>query len=158
LPENDIINYLQKISCSENLNITHEMLSNIQKIYKSDMRSMINFLQSNQANNIPVYIIENTVWEKLIQKITEKENMKDVYKYVNEISITYNIDKKNIIKDFLNHIIRNHVEYISVDFLNFTENIIHSDSPNNNTHINYFITQLSKYLSVNIVERDTSIL
>jgi replication factor C subunit 3/5 len=156
LPEDDIIKFLKNISDQENLNLTNKMLSDIQKIYKSDIRSMINFMQSNQETNTTIYIIENNVWEILINKLKliknntinlEKKKLTDINQYINEISITYNINKKNIIKDFLNYIIQNHIEYISVEFLNFTENIIHSENQNNDIQINYLITQLSKYIS-----------
>jgi replication factor C subunit 3/5 len=156
LPEDDIIKFLKNISDQENLNLTIKMLSDIQKIYKSDIRSMINFMQSNQETNTTIYIIENNVWEILINKLKliknntinlEKKKLTDINQYINEISITYNINKKNIIKDFLNYIIQNHIEYISVEFLNFTENIIHSENQNNDIQINYLITQLSKYIS-----------
>ena len=52
LPENEIINFMEMINKSENLNYTREDISSIQKIYKSDIRSMINYIQSNQNVNI----------------------------------------------------------------------------------------------------------
>ena len=63
LPKDDIIQFLNNISESEKLNISLKSLSCIQKLYKSDIRSMINFMQSNQdivklQNNEPIlYII-----------------------------------------------------------------------------------------------------
>ena len=48
LPKNDIIFFLKKICKSENLSITDELLYSVQKLYKSDIRSMINHLQSQQ--------------------------------------------------------------------------------------------------------------
>jgi len=50
LPENDIVEFLSKISKCENLNIEKKSLQSIQKLYKSDIRSMINFIQANQNN------------------------------------------------------------------------------------------------------------
>ena len=44
LPKNDIIQFLNNISESEHLNMSHKSLSCIQKLYKSDIRSMINFM------------------------------------------------------------------------------------------------------------------
>jgi replication factor C subunit 3/5 len=48
LPKEDIIKFLTNISISEKLNMSQKALSCIQKLYKSDIRSMINFMQSNQ--------------------------------------------------------------------------------------------------------------
>ena len=152
LPKNDIIKFLTKISESEKLNLTSKTLHCIQILYKSDIRSMINFMQSNQdikvqnEENPKFNIIDNEVWENLIKKISQKEKLEIIGNYVYDISINYNIDKKNIIKDFFNYIIRNHPEIISNRFLNFIENLMHSQNQNNNVHVNYALSQLSSFI------------
>jgi replication factor C subunit 3/5 len=146
LPDKDIIDFLKKIVILENLNLNDTMLIKIQKIYKSDIRSMINFIQSNQEKSIiPIYIIDDLIWEKLITYIKEHETLEKINDFIYNISITFNIDKKNIIKDFLNYIIRCHTELVTNSFLNFAENIIHS-SIQNKIQTNYLITQLPKFL------------
>ena len=153
LPKGDIINFLNHISESEKLNIPLNCLACIQKLYKSDIRSMINFMQSNQdivklQNNDPIlYIIGTDVWENIISMILKRENLEIVKNYIHKISTEYNIDKKNIIKDFLNYIIRNHSKYLSNDFLNFVENLMHSQIQNNNIHIYYSLSRLSSFIS-----------
>ena len=153
LPKDDIIHFLNHISESEKLNISLKSLSCIQKLYKSDIRSMINFMQSNQdivklQNNEPIlYIIDSDVWENIIEMILKRENIEVVKNYIHKISTEYNIDKKNIINDFLNYIIRNKSKYVSKDFLNFVENLMHSQIQNNNTHIYYSLSRLSSFIS-----------
>ena len=154
LPKEDIIGFLKYISDKENLNMSHKSLSSIQKLYRSDIRSMINFIQSNQdivktqsENDATMYIIDNEVFENIICKIIKREKIENICTYVHVISIKYNIDKKNIIKDFLNYIIRNKPQYINTDFLNFVENLMHSQNLNNNNHIYYSLSRLSSFLS-----------
>jgi replication factor C subunit 3/5 len=153
LPKDDIIHFLNHISESEKLNIPLKSLSCIQKLYKSDIRSMINFMQSNQdivklQNNEPIlYIIDSDVWDNIIEMIVNGENIEVLKSYIHKISTEYNIDKKNIINDFLNYIIRNHSKYVSNDFLNFVENLMHSQIQNNNTHICYSLSRLSSFIS-----------
>jgi len=151
LPKEDIIQFLTKISVSENLNMTQKMLSSIQSLYKSDIRSMINFMQSNQDivkfNLEEMKIIDNDVWNLLLTMLLKKEKLEIIYTFVQNISIDYNIDKKNIIKDFLNYIIRNHGIYLNTKFLNFVENLMHSQIQNNNVYVNYSISKLSSILS-----------
>ena len=124
-----------------------------EKLYKSDIRSMINFMQSNQdivklQKNEPIlYIIDSDIWENIISMIVNKENIEDVKNYIHKISTEYNIDKKNIINDFLNYIIRNHSKYVSSNFLNFVENLMHSQIQNNNAYIYYSLSRLSSLLS-----------
>jgi len=48
LPKDDIVQFLKQISDAEKLNLSMKSLACIQKLYKSDIRSMINFMQSNQ--------------------------------------------------------------------------------------------------------------
>jgi replication factor C subunit 3/5 len=150
LPKNDIIKFLQNISTSENLNMSEKSISCIQKLYKSDIRSMINFMQSNQDivnQDNEFNIIDNDVWENLISKLSKREKIDSIKDYVHSISINYNIDKKNIIKDFLNYIIRNHPKYVNKNFLNYIENLMHSQIQNNNIHIYYALSRLTSFLS-----------
>ena len=154
LPKNEIVHFLTNISTSENLNISQKSLHCIQKLFKSDIRSMINFLQSNQdivktqnGEQSHINIIDSDVWDNLIRLLTKKEKINKIKTFIDCVSIEYNIDKKNIIKDFLNYIIRNYPKYISKDFLNFTENLMHSEIQNNNIHIYYSLSKISTLLS-----------
>jgi replication factor C subunit 3/5 len=156
LPKNDIINFLTNISVSENLNMSQKSLSCIQKLYKSDIRSMINFMQSNQDivklntlsnDSLEFHIIDNDIWDKLLKKIIDKENTESINIFIRSISTQYNVDKKNIIKDFLNYIIRNYRQYICRDLLCFIENLMHSQIQNNNIHVFYSLSRLSSLIS-----------
>jgi DNA polymerase III delta prime subunit len=148
LPKQDIIQFLNRISITENLSFTEKELSCIQQLYKSDIRSMINFMQSNQiVSHDCIKIIDNYVWDELFHKIgNTKESIGDVRQFIHTISLSYNIDKKNIVKDFFNYIIKHHAVCITRDFLNFVENLMHSQNQNNTTHINYMITKLRSIL------------
>ena len=159
LPKENIISFLNKISEAENLNLTHKTLASIQKLYNSDIRSMINFMQSNQDivkkqstdtegtnETIDFNIIDNDVWENIITKLSHNEDIESICSYIYSISTKYNVDKKNIIKDFLNYIIRNNPKIVTSEFLNFVENLMHSQNINNNSHIYYSISRLSSFI------------
>jgi replication factor C subunit 3/5 len=150
LPEQDIISFLKNISVSENLNMTDKSLRLIQRLYKSDIRSMINFMQSNQhITDDEFNIIDETVWAELYSKIAlhnSSSNMNSIIAFINNTSSKYNIDKKNIIKDFLNYIIRHKEEHVSPMFLNFVENIMHFEDSKSGHIINYSLSKLSTLL------------
>jgi replication factor C subunit 3/5 len=149
LPKEEIITFLNNISESEELKLSQQTLSCIQKLYKSDIRSMINFMQSNQnLKNECLNIIDNEVWDELYTKILQREKMENINNFIHSISINYNIDKKNIIKDFLNYIIKTYTKNVNSKFLDFVENLMHSQNQNNNTHINYLISKMSSSLSM----------
>jgi replication factor C subunit 3/5 len=153
LPEQDIISFLSSISKAENLCLIDKSLHLIQKLYKSDIRSMINFMQSNQDVNPDDFnIIDASVWEKLYLLVKTKTQHELIVNNINNMSIKYNIDKKNIIKDFLNYIIRNksaEPEFIEKmpEYLNFIENIIHFEECKNSYYVNYSISQLSSLIN-----------
>jgi len=154
LPKDEIIKFLNYISISENLNLSENSLECIQKLYKSDIRSMINFMQSNQdivkqnvVSDFKLNIIDNNIWETLIGMLIKKTKINILNDYIYSISMKYNIDKKNIIKDFLNYIIRNYSKYVNTKFLEFVENLLHSQVQNNNVYVNYSLTRLSSFIS-----------
>jgi DNA polymerase III delta prime subunit len=147
LPENDIIKFLNNISECENLNFSERSLRLIQKLYKSDVRSMINFMQSNQnVNDEDICIIDNDIWNKLYINIKHKTKIKELQNEITEISMKYNIDKKNIVKDFLNYIIRNYEETNTTEFFDFVENIVHFEQCNADYYVSYCLVKLSKLI------------
>jgi replication factor C subunit 3/5 len=148
LPKEHIIGFLRNICKSENLDFTDESLINIQKIFKSDMRSMINFIQSNQfVVKIESNIIKTNEWDIILNKLKSKEKIQDTEYYIYTISNKYNMDNKNIIKDFMNYVIRNKKIQITSKFLNFVENVMHSQNSNNsNILINYLFTKITSFL------------
>jgi DNA polymerase III delta prime subunit len=160
LPENDIIQFLKTISELEGLNISEKSIILIQKLYKSDIRSMVNFIQANQdIQDVDIKIINNEVWEKLIETVVNKsqqiidnksikrnKNSSLFTNYIVSLEHDYNIDKKNIIKDFSNYILRTYPQIISKDFLFFLENIIHFEECDNNNYINYYFYKVIEYL------------
>ena len=153
LPKNDIIGFLKNISDSEKMNMSENTLICIQNLYKSDIRSMINFMQTNQnqlknnENTFTEYnVIDNMVWETLYKNLKEKISIEILISYINNISLKYNMDKKNIIKNFVNYIIRYQEQVVNSKFLNFVENLMHSQDITNETFINYSLLRLSSFL------------
>lgn len=149
LPKNDVIQFIQNISETEHLNFSLDVLAKIQNLYRSDIRSIINFMQSNQhlPGNL-LNIIDDTVWEKLYTMITSSVKNDIVYNFINSISNTYNIDKKNIVKYFLNYIINNKQHMLNSKLLNVIENILHSQITNNNILIKYMVNKFKDILVI----------
>jgi replication factor C subunit 3/5 len=166
LPKENIVKFLKNICVSEKIDLNIESIENIQKIFKYDLRSMINFIQSNQyvskkndeQNDLHensntkttkknfINIIESKEWEIIIKKIQSKELLQSISSYIHFISNKYNIDKKNIIKDFINYIVYNKRVKITSEFLSFIENIMHSQNCNNNILINYLLSKMTSFL------------
>ena len=148
LPEENIISFLKNISDSEGLSISLQSLKCIQQLYKSDMRSMINFIQLNQnILNDNFKIIDNDIWEKLSDLIKKNSiNNTEIISFINNLTLEYNVDNKKILKDYINYLIRNKENIVSKDFLNFVENIMHLQDCKNSYLINYALLRLKTFL------------
>ena len=149
LPTQEVVDFLFKISSMEGINLDTEILKHIQKMYKSDVRSMVNYIQTNQDSLTEKCCIMNEdKWEEIYNIVAQKNTISnmDMIGYIHQLSIVYNKDIKNIIVDFLNFIIRNHKNVCNSNFLMFTENIIHS-GVTSDYGINYFFKSLHNLIS-----------
>jgi len=144
LPKEEIISFLQRIFQKENIKMDKQKIVYIQEIYKSDIRSMINFIQVNQNNLNKMNVMNEKIWMEMTDKIKNK-NLLQQNKFIQQISFKYNIDKKNIIKNYLNYLII-HKE-ITTEFLNFIENLVHVQNCNHSFYINYILAKLSYFFS-----------
>lgn len=147
LPEKDITHFLMNIVLSEKMNIKETCIQQIQQLYKSDIRSMINFLQSNQ-NVLDEYffIIDIPLMEELYFMFLQGTKRHILELHLHKISHQYNIDKKNIIKYFLNYMIRYQSEHLTHSFWSFVENIMHFQDCNNTHFVHYTLSRLTSIL------------
>ena len=140
LPKQKIREFIREICDKENLNLSDQNIDTIQSLHKSDIRSMINFIQLNQ--NIIVQqsnIIDNNVWKRLYNLFTEEKDEKNIKTFIHMLSINYNIDKKQIIKDYYNYLILNQPEMITTEVIDKMEIVIHNYDCNINVLTDYFI-------------------
>jgi replication factor C subunit 3/5 len=145
LPESAIIHFLSTISTKEELNISTEKLKAIQRLFKSDIRSMINYMQSNQSIIATKEVVDDTTWHNLTAVMKDPIHFRQSIQLLDKISADYNIEIKNIIKDYLNYIIHTKPQYITADFLKFTEFIIHLPEPNVSHIVNYMVLKLHNF-------------
>lgn len=145
LPKPDIYRFIKSISESENLTLSDTVIDTIQKTYNSDIRSMINFIQLNQ--NIVEWestIINDSIWEHIhLSLITPTKVHTEIIQYIHDISIQYNMDKKNIIKNYFDFVISKKKELVTCEFLNIVENVSHCNDSNIGHILEYFIYALA---------------
>jgi hypothetical protein len=161
----EIDRFLTQIAKNENIELSNGAIDTIQKLYKSDIRSMINFIQLHQSilhwDNT---ILTDIVYENIYQLLSpppdcqEETSIKpllgvpsggpsgdpsggpsggtsggppsidDFLDFIYETSIKFNIDKRNILKNYFNYVLRNKPEAVTPNFLNNAECIIHSQA------------------------------
>jgi len=110
LPKNEIKHFIQTILDKERIVIPSKALDDIQTMYNSDIRSMINYIQLNQ-NLAPEdwnrMIMNIDILQEIEHRFSAKEySIADMMNYMQEISMLYNMDKKTILTRYFNYIIR----------------------------------------------------
>ena len=150
LPSNDISKFLNQIIVKEKLNITNTQLKAIQKSFKSDIRSMINYIQANhkQFSESTEYThITSDLWEKLIEKI-KNEDEDVVIDYIYTISTKYNVDKVDLLHEFINYLIKTKDYALKEEWISKFKFIIHSEITNANYLIPYSVYNLKSLFNV----------
>jgi DNA polymerase III delta prime subunit len=143
LPKKHIMSFLKNIVESEKINITDNNIKSILNIYKSDIRSMINFIQCNHDNNgLNVNIMTKQKWEKFViyLKKTTKKNKKH---YIKKVCIHHNRDIKSFVLDFFLYIIKNNKSVLTDVEYNILEFISHTDT-REEFLLNYMVSFVDK--------------
>lgn len=126
LPKPSIINLVENICNKESIVITSQNIENIYNLYKNDIRTIINYIQLNNNNNIIDENIYNDILELIIQHTIDENQF---INYIHNISINYNVDKIEIILRLFNYLIykksfNNNEQYLNI--LNIVEYVIHN--------------------------------
>jgi DNA polymerase III delta prime subunit len=139
LPKEEIFSFIKHITKQENMEIKDETIYAIQKMYHSDIRSMINFIQLHQDHSdFDKYIVVDSMWQKL-HELFQLGDISNIYKWIRDTSTSCNLDIKTIIKHYFNYMILNHPKYIVPSYLNIVENIVHNYDTNIEHILYYFI-------------------
>ena len=141
LPEKEINKFLKMIINEENITINDSQLLAIQKNFKSDIRSMINFIQSNHSTiGIHINVIQTDFWKELIEKIKESKNKKnyDLKGFIESKCILYNIKSNLFIIKFISFLVKDG-DYITENWINFIEYILHNSNVKDEYILNYSI-------------------
>ena len=123
-----------------------ENINTIINLYNSDIRSMINYIQLNQSvQETEKNIVNIKIWENIHELLFTCVNESHIIDYINNISIEYNIDKRNIIKQYFNYVIRNHGELLSSSFFEIIEKNIHNNEIPIEYMVKYFVYFIKEY-------------
>lgn len=140
LPQIEVLCFLKKINEAENLKFDDNKLLLIQKFYKSDLRSMINFLQNKNNSRLENLFISDKIMEKILYFILNKK-YKDYLKIISQIEIEKNYGHRQLIKLFLNYYIKNYSYLLNRQLVNNMEELIHN-MENDRSSYNYLFYSL----------------
>ena len=150
LPKYDIIKLLKNIVEKENIQLNDKYLESIQHLFKSDVRSMINYIQNNHNNcliktktndsNEPFMIIND---EHCINVLNELKliKMSNIDLYIHNITKKFNINKIDFLIHIMNHILKYHISKVSLKTIGLFENVVDSTDTDLNDHYLYSLIQ-----------------
>ena len=146
LPKKEINKFLKEIIVKEKLKITLNECKAIQKLFNSDIRSMINFLQSNHNNiGLNIKIISDDCFEKTIEMLKdEKITVEHIISRLNEKSRNYNIKNINILIDFISYCLKNKDFFYDEEWIKLIQYIMHNINYRNDYILKYSIIKLKK--------------
>ena len=145
LPKKDTFGFLKKIVEKEKLEIKDRQIKSIQSRFKSDIRSMINYLQSNHSNiSKNPNIFTDKFIESLIKKL--KDNKKSNISIVLKTCEKYNIQKKEFILQFITYLINNKLDIITTELLSSLQFIIHNNTVKEQYLLQYLLGELDNVL------------
>jgi len=145
LPKEKIFNFLNEIQQKEELNINKETILAIQYMFKSDIRSMINFLQSNHtpdANLLHENIITDSVWENL-EKLLKTGHVLNISKYIKQRSAFYNIEVNAFLIKFIYYLTFNKEYAMEDEWIKLFKYITHHGTVNKHYLLNYSVKRLT---------------
>ena len=147
LPKDKTIVFLKNIAEKEEVSINNDGYEALLDMYKSDIRSMINFMQLNKDSiNLDNVTLSNVIMDNILEKIKLSTNYKDIINLLHDISIRYNYDKKTIIKKLLNYIIRYKTKYINEDFLVLCKTVLHENDLETYNMIKFVVLNLNSLI------------
>lgn len=151
LPVQDIFEFMRKVSTAEGLNLSDDTILSIQKQFNSDIRSMINYMQTNQdVYHANFAIATEANWDEItadLKKGTSRAIVQAVCDKLKQMSHRCNLDRKHMVKIYANHIIRRHPELVTQDLLNKLENVMHANECNIDHLMQYIVHNFARCFS-----------
>jgi replication factor C subunit 3/5 len=151
LPPTEIRQFIQKIARAENIAMDSENIDLLMASHQSDIRSMINFMQSSyfgvDKNTSTVSIckpVSSHEWTEFNRNLKSSDS-NAAKGYISSISRDHNMNKKQILIGYMNYILRKYPHYINSGLISVFENVAHSsdDIPCDDL-VAYFVSNVFK--------------
>jgi hypothetical protein len=104
-------------------------------LYNDDIRGMIKFIQLNQDK-----VLDQAVWETMDELFSASMGLGP---FIDHVGDQYNMEKKQIVHHYLEHIFLWHLDRVDTAFIDFVELIVHN--LDNEVLIPFFIHYMTKW-------------
>lgn len=100
LPQERVVDFLLEIAAREGVPLDRDDAIGIQLLFGSDVRSMINYVQTNRDD---VRVLRPAVWDAILDNVDADENVNVLCRQIEDAGIAYNMDSTTLLKDFLTY-------------------------------------------------------
>jgi len=133
LPRADIRRFVRRICDAEKIVMEDGTLDTILDQMHTDIRSIVNFIQLQYSTTAELHIrvLTDTVWSELFGIVRIPGNSNTALEFIHRISVEYNVDKKSILLQFLNYLVKEamppsaNTVKLTREFVSFVEMIVH---------------------------------
>jgi len=141
---NKVVDLLEIICQNENIKYDRDSLLHLKTFYGNDIRSMINYLQSNHTTRMINY-------SEIYKTIFSNESESKICDKIEKLCIDYNIQEKYFIINFF-HFLRNKdpTFFFQKNVLDFIEHLLHSKGITNSLFLKYSIFKIKKLKNLKI--------
>ena len=132
LPPKDVRGFIKNISVAENLNLDETSIKAIQNAYGSDMRSMINHIQSNMDSNNSLQVADASIWNNILkktQKASPEFKLSVLQSCIEESTRQLGMDIRTALSCFLDFLIKSQHECINHQSLKKIAQVMHLPDP-----------------------------
>ena len=137
LPTDEISHFIETICKKEHIAYNKEFIDGLIHNYQSDIRSMINYIQLHHQYNIQDYkLVNDTLWYAMKGHFDGKDSVA-LKKYIHELSIEYNVNKKNILLSYFYYLFRNYHDTIQSKQYSLIEHLSHESENSIEDYIDY---------------------
>ena len=143
----DLSVFLNNINKLENIKYSKKKLQEIKDKFESDIRSMINYMQSNKNNSI--FSINKQNLTELTNHLKDNSTPNSI-KYIQSFCLRYKISPHNLFENYFLFLLYEYSDCINTSCLNFMEYICHSKEYKDYEIISYFVCFLKKFFSLSI--------
>ena len=150
LPKNSIYSLLKTICENEKISFDKTYLTNLIEYFKSDIRSMINYMQLNRSTG-DIKVLTNHIIHQTVKYMLEQESEYGIQR-IKELAIDTNISIITLLEHITLYLFEQHFDdLINTDFFQSVQFIFQSEMNDNNYNIKLYLSSLKSSLNSSLL-------
>jgi DNA polymerase III delta prime subunit len=131
LPSEEVRTFIDRISKIEQVNLSPDSIKAVQRAYGSDMRSMINYIQSNMGAGDTLKVADDAVWEAISpnKDLIDTNTPTSLESNLRTIMTDYALDMRSVLSGFVYYLVRQKSFLVTQSTLHRLARVMHLPDP-----------------------------